>query len=385
MKKYFFSLLLTLALLASACSDKTLNTNTRQEADENPLPVLVSSPSPSPTPAPTPSPSPTPAPTPTPAPPIVLAFAGDINLDDSWSTMQFLAAQENGLADCLSPSLLERMRSADIFLLNNEFAISDRGAPLENKLYTFRAKPENVAYLLEMGVDIVSLANNHAFDYGAEAFFDTLEYLSAAEIRYIGAGRDLDEAMSAQYFTINDLTIAYVAASRAEKYILTPQASATSPGILRTYDSALFLEAVERAKANADIVIAYVHWGTEYSYVLEEAQTTLARELIDNGADLVIGAHPHCLQGIEYYNDKPIIYSLGNLWFNDRTLATVLLEVTITSPTEIILTIEPCLQANYRTELLSDYAGRREVFDLLMDISPRGEVWIDDEGVVHQQ
>jgi poly-gamma-glutamate synthesis protein (capsule biosynthesis protein) len=299
--------------------------------------------------------------------------------------MQFLATQENGLADCFSPSLLERMRAADVFLLNNEFAISDRGEPMAGKAYTFRAKPENTGYLLEMGVDIVSLANNHVYDYGREAFFDTLEHLTAAGISYVGAGRDLAEAMAAQYYTINDLTIAYVAASRAEKYIMTPQASATSPGILRTYDSTLFLEAVATARMNADIVIAYVHWGTEYSYVLEEAQTRLARELVDGGADLVIGAHSHCLQGIEYYQGKPIVYSLGNLWFNEKTLATALLEVTIHSPSEISLTIQPCLQANTRTELLSDYEKRQEVFALLMEISPHEGVYIDDDGVVYNR
>jgi poly-gamma-glutamate synthesis protein (capsule biosynthesis protein) len=256
---------------------------------------------------------------------------------------------------------------------------------MEGKAYTFRAKPENTAYLLEMGVDIVSLANNHVYDYGREAFYDTLEHLTEAGIRYVGAGRDIEEAMLAQYYTINDLTIAYVAASRAEKYIMTPQASETRPGVLRTYDSTLFLEAVVTAKTNADLVIAYVHWGTEGSYVLESAQTSLARELIDHGADIVIGAHPHCLQGIEYYNGKPIVYSLGNFWFNTRTLATALLEVTINSPTDITLTIVPCLQANTRTELLTDYDKRQEVFDLLMEISPRDEVLINDDGIVSLQ
>jgi poly-gamma-glutamate synthesis protein (capsule biosynthesis protein) len=339
----------------------------------------ISTPTPSPTPTPTTEPTPTPSPTPA---PITLAFGGDINLDDSWITMQFLAEQENGLSDCISPALLERMRAADIFLLNNEFAISERGTPMDGKAYTFRAKPSNVGYLTEMGVDIVSLANNHVFDYGAEAFHDTLDILTEQGIRYVGAGRDLDEAMLAQYYTMGDITIAYVAASRAEKNIMTPQAGQNKPGILRTYDPELFLGAVAEARANADLVIAVVHWGTEYSYALEKAQTSLARDLVDSGADLVIGAHPHCLQGIEYYQGKPIVYSLGNLWFNERTLETVLLEVTVHTPDDITLTLVPCMQEGKQTRLLTDASERRAVFDLLMAISPGEGIGIDDEGVV---
>jgi len=314
--------------------------------------------------------------------PGVLAFAGDINLADTWVTMQYLSKQTNGLNDCISQPLTERLRAADILLINNEFAFSDRGAPMKGKSYTFRAKTENVKYLLEMGVDIVGLANNHVFDYGEDAFYDTLDTLEKAGIAYVGAGRNISEAMDPQYYIISGVKVAYVAASRAEKNIMTPEAKENKPGVLRTYDSALFLEKVRNAKSNADIVIAYVHWGTEYSYVLEKNQTKLARDLIDNGADLVIGAHPHILQGIEYYNGKPVVYSLGNLWFNEKTLDTALLEVTINSPDDIILTIRPCLQKDKKTSLLTDESDRKRVFELLMSISPDRKVLIDDNGAV---
>ena len=87
------------------------------------------------------------------------------------------------------------------------------------------------------------------------------------------------------------------------------------------------MQTIKEAKENADYVIAFVHWGTEYSYELEEVQLSTGKEYLDAGADIVIGAHPHCLQGIEYYNGKPIIYSLGNFWFNDKTLDTILLNI----------------------------------------------------------
>ncbi|MCR5785842.1 MAG: CapA family protein, partial [Eubacterium sp.] len=154
----------------------------------------------------------------------------------------------------------------------------------------------------------------------------------------------------------------YVAASRAEKYKMTPQATEDEPGILRCYDNTLFLEAIEEADENADYVIALPHWGTEYSTELEDAQTEGAKEYIDAGADAVIGAHTHCLQGIGSYNDKPIVYSLGNFWFNEKTLETMLYEIHLTiekttdesgESTSKIISVEteiiPGMQEDYTT------------------------------------
>ena len=99
----------------------------------------------------------------------VLSFAGDINFDENWSTMKYYNTVENGIYDCISPELLQIMKDADIMCLNNEFTYSTGGKPLDNKLYTFRAHPSRVNILREMGVDIVGLANNHAYDYGEQS------------------------------------------------------------------------------------------------------------------------------------------------------------------------------------------------------------------------
>lgn len=313
--------------------------------------------------------------------PVTLAFTGDINFADDWETMQVLRGMPDGLDSCLSANLLERMQAADILLVNNEFCYSTRGAPLPGKLYTFRANPENVQLLQAMGADIVSLANNHVYDYGPEAFEDTLATLLGADIPYVGAGKNIQEAMQAQYFIAGGIKIAYVAASRAEKYIMTPEATSSEPGVLRTYDPALFLQAVQTAKQNADVVIAYPHWGTENTHVLEEAQVELGHMLIDAGASLVIGAHPHCLQGLEYYNGAAVAYSLGNFWFNTATGDTALLEVTLQSPEDISLQILPCLQKGGVTTLVSDPAEQLRIFSHLQEISG-GAVTIDHTGTV---
>lgn len=315
----------------------------------------------------------------------VLSFAGDINFDENWATMKYYNTAENGIYDCISPELIELMKEADIMCLNNEFTYSTGGTPLKGKAYTFRAHPSRVEILKEMGVDIVSLANNHAYDYGPQSLIDTMATLKEAGISYVGAGHNIDEAMEPAYFEVDGKTIAYVAASRAEKNKMTPQATMDSPGILRCYDTELFVETIKEAKKNADYVIAYVHWGTEYSYELEEVQLSTGREYLDAGADIIIGAHPHILQGIEYYNGKPIVYSLGNYWFNNKDIDTILLNIHFYGDdTEeyIELEIIPAIQSNSRTQIVTEEAEKERIFSLLEDISINIE--IDERGIVRE-
>ena len=312
-----------------------------------------------------------------------LCFAGDINFDENWATTQYLNTCENGIADCISPELISTMQQADIMWINNEFTYSDRGQPLSGKAYTFRANPDRVENLKLLGVDIVGLANNHVYDYGKDALLDTMDTLDAAGIPYVGAGHNLEEASEPVYMEVQGKTVAFVAASRAEKNKMTPQATDTEPGILRCYDTELFDEEIKEADANADIVVALPHWGTEYSTVLEPVQTQTAHEYIDSGADAIIGAHTHCLQGFEYYNDVPIVYSLGNYWFNEKTLDTMLITLHCYGDNDeenMDVIITPALQANCTTQYVADGAKQRELYDRLEDISVNIE--IDYNGIV---
>ena len=328
-----------------------------------------------------------PAPVPTSMPPqnlydFTVCFAGDINLDEAWCTTQYLNQQENGIRDCIAEELISHMNQADVMCLNNEFTYSLGGTPLEGKAYTFRANPERVKILQELGVDIVKLANNHVYDYGSQALLDTFATLEAAEINYVGAGRNLQEAMEPVYIELDGKTVAFVAASRAEKYKMTPQATENTPGILRCYDTTLFLETIAKAKENADFVLAYVHWGTEYSYELEEVQLTTGKAYLDAGADVVIGAHSHCLQGMEYYEGKPIIYSLGNYWFNEKTLDTMLLDLHFYGDDtggNIEVKVIPAVQSDFCTRIVTQEEQER-IYSFLEGISVNVE--IDGEGIV---
>lgn len=315
-----------------------------------------------------------------------VCFAGDINFNEEGLMIQFMDSKENGIRDCISEELLSHMQQADVMCLNNEFTYSLQGAPLEGKMYTFRAKPERVSLLQEMGVDIVKLANNHVYDYGRQAMLDTFETLEQVGIPYIGAGRNLAEAMKPVYWELDGKTVAFVSASRAEKYKMTPQATEERPGILRCYDPALFLEVIAEARENADFVLAYVHWGTEYSFDLEEVQLTTGKEYLDAGADVVIGAHAHCLQGMEYYNGKPIIYNLGNFWFNEKTLDTMLLDLHFYGDDHegsIDVQVIPAIQSEKQTRIVTEPEEQERIYSFLEDISVNVE--IDEEGMVREK
>lgn len=314
---------------------------------------------------------------------ITLCFAGDMNLDEKWSTTLTLNQQSNGIYDCITPELIAHMQQADIFMPNNEFTYSTRGKALPNKAWTFRANPSRISIMKELGTDIVLLANNHCYDYGADALFDTLDTLESADIAYVGAGRTINEAIQPYYFQYNNLIIGYVAASQAEKHKMTPQATDTTPGILRCYDPSLYLEVIRQTAKVADIVIANIHWGTEGSHKVEQYQRDLAYAMIDAGADAIIGSHPHVLQGIEYYQGKPIMYSLGNFWFNAKTMYTCLYELEIDTNTKSISKVRfiPAIQKNSKTSYPADFATQREIFDFEQSISTN--IVIDDEGNVH--
>lgn len=312
-----------------------------------------------------------------------LAFVGDMNLSEGWPTTKYLDSKKGDITQCISPELIKIMQDADIFMPNNEFTYSTRGTALKGKAWTFRANPERISIFQELGADIMLLANNHTYDYGAVSLLDTLDTLYNANIAYVGAGRNIQDAIQPYYYVYEDLIIAYVAASQAEKYKMTPQATETAPGILRCYDMSLFLKVIEQAAQNADIVIANVHWGTESSNYLTENQKILARQMIDAGADAIVGSHAHVLQGMEYYNGKPIMYNLGNFWFNALTMYTGIYELEIDTAAKEISNVRfvPATQTGCQTIYANDTATRRKIFDFEEKLSIN--IKIDDDGYVH--
>ena len=284
---------------------------------------------------------------------ITLSFIGDVSLADNFEIIPYYDSR-GGITGILSEEVIDNMQSSDLLIANNEFTISNRGEKMPNKLYTFRALPERVNIYKEMGVDLVTLANNHVYDFGQLAFLDTLEILKENDIPYIGAGQDINEAIKPYYFIINGYKIGFVNATRAEKYIMTPEASESSPGVLRTYNPEKFKEVIKNTKSNSDYVIALIHWGKEDSHQLEQVQIDTGKEYIDSGADVLVGTHAHVLQGMEFYNDKLIAYNLGDFIFNRESKETGILNVKINSSGELKYQFIPCYQHDYKTTLLKD-------------------------------
>lgn len=295
--------------------------------------------------------------------PVIVAFTGDVLFSDG-----VLANYDNsGLTGILDQNLIYELQSADITVINNEFPFSERGIQAEDKQYTFRVSPERVQILQEMGVDIASLANNHSLDFGIDAMLDSVATLKEAGIVPLGAGNDITEAKQIAYIEKEGMTFAFIAASRV---IPVPEWTADeNPGLLTTYDPTILLEQIEEAKSNADVVIVYVHWGLERENYPEDYQRNLGQMYIDAGADLVVGSHSHCLQGIEYYKDVPIVYSLGNFVFGSQIPDTALLKVAFEEGKELVLSVVPATGENFYTSTITDEGRLREFYDFYKEIS----------------
>ena len=327
---------------------------------------------------------------------IRLCFAGDINFEDGGIPMTKYQSVGNDLTKCISPELLDKMKAADITVINNEFTYTTRGTPTAGKAWTFRANPSRVSLLHEMGVDIAILANNHAYDYGEVSLTDTMDTLKNAGIDYVGAGYNLEEAKTPVYKTVQGKTIAFVAASRAEKNIMTPMATDTKPGILRCYrigddpkiktdEQAVFVEAIREAKQHADYVIAIVHWGADYQTQIEQVQIDTAKIYLDAGADAIIGGHSHKPDPIDFYKGKPIVYGYSNFWFNEKDLDSMLIELRIhgddaTGESHVDLYYTPARQKNVTTTIALG-ADREKVVNNMLKISGN-RIRIADDGLV---
>lgn len=312
---------------------------------------------------------------------VTLLFAGDILMDDHYAVMSTFHNRGNDINQAFDQGLLEQMRNADIFMINNEFTFTSRGTPTVNKKFTFRANPGNVSMYEEMGVDIVSVANNHIYDYGEISLLDTLDTLEQAEIPYVGAGRNLQEAMTPVYYIANGMKIAFVSATQIERNSVpdTKEATQDSAGVLRCMNPDNLLLVIEEAKKNSDYVILYIHWGTESQEAIDWLQEQQAPIYAQAGVDLIIGDHPHCLQKMDSVEGVPVIYSLGNFWFNSRTQNSCVVKVALRAGEMESFQFIPCRQSDCRTALLTGQE-KTEVLDYMRTISPN--VTIDEEGYV---
>lgn len=309
---------------------------------------------------------------------ITLAFAGDILLD-GFVGSQIAKYGVNFPFAKVAPAL----KKADLAFANLETPVSVRGKPAE-KTFAFRSRPETLRGLSYAGIDGVTVANNHILDYGQNAMLDTLVHLDRNQIGHTGAGRNIEEAFKPYVKTIKGKRVAVLGASRV---LSGPAwyAGKSSPGAASAYTAEPLLSAVKKSAKDNDYTIVYLHWNEEFKDYPEEYARKLAKQIIDSGADIILGAHSHCLMGIEYYKHKPIYYSLGNFVFNrstrggEKTLHSMLLNMVISetgisgkiTPVKIIGGQPNFMGAAYNEKMIK----RMNELSFNAEIAPDGSVF----------
>lgn len=246
--------------------------------------------------APTPSPS---------ARDITLAFAGDVHFIDRTVGVPL-------------GEVTKLMGDTDLAMVNLETAVTRRGEP-EPKTFLFRTAPGAFARLKAAGIDVVTVANNHALDYGRVGLADTLADAERAQMPVVGAGPTAAEAYAAQIFTIMGTRIAVLGMSQVSELWQSWRATDTRSGLAMARDLTRTVDAVHAARLVADVVIVYLHWGTEYQKCPSAEQKTLAKRLASAGADVIVGTHAHVLLGDGWLGRSYVHYGMSNFvwWRND--------------------------------------------------------------------
>lgn len=275
-----------------------------------------------------------------------LLFAGDIML--SRSVGKIMESRRDYKYPFLK--IADFINNADLAFANLEGPVSARGRN-QGSIYSFRADPRAVEGLLFAGFDIVSLANNHIWDWGSEALSDTVRLLKEKSIETAGAGRNEDEANSPVIIIAGDgdgkppaknefLKIGFLAYTNL--YPEGLEARGENPGVSHFNPDGI-KEAIRRLRREADIAVVSLHWGEEYKTVSNADQRRMARAFIDSGADLIIGHHPHVPQEVEKYKNGWIVYSLGNFVFDqsfsEETMGGLMARVLVEN--KKIIRLEP--------------------------------------------
>jgi poly-gamma-glutamate synthesis protein (capsule biosynthesis protein) len=208
------------------------------------------------------------------------------------------------------------LEGADLAMVNLETAVTTRGTAAV-KDYAFRAAPTAFTALKAAGIDVVTMANNHGEDYGPLGLADTLAAAKAARFPVVGIGADEDAAFAPYDVTVKGQRVAVIGATQVLDNDLAAAwtAGPDKPGLASTYDLPRLLQAVRAGRMNADTVVVYLHWGKELTACPTSRQRTIAQQLVDAGADIVVGSHAHVQLGAGRLGNAFVDYGLGNFVF----------------------------------------------------------------------
>jgi poly-gamma-glutamate capsule biosynthesis protein CapA/YwtB (metallophosphatase superfamily) len=299
---------------------------------------------------------------------VVINAVGDIMLAGSGAATYQRLGYDYPFA-----ATVAELRKGDIAVGNLEAPITQGGSEFTGKKYRYRCGPRTAAALKNAGFSVVTLANNHIMDYGSQALEETRRHLDRAGINYTGAGESLAAARTGAVITVREKKVAFLAYSftfPADFYAAADRPG-TAPGFAGYYR-----EDIARARASVDYVVVSFHWGTENSSVTNPYQVTVAHRAIDAGADLVLGHHPHVLQGIEHYKKGVILYSLGNFAFGTAGRSagrSVIARVTMDDGVKAVELVPLNVlnrEVRFQPRVLAGTKGQ-EVIDHLTSISRR--------------
>lgn len=241
-------------------------------------------------------------------------------------------------------SVRQLVAQGDINFCNLETPASFIGSPYPGKHpnITFRAQPGSLFSLKYAGFNIISLANNHMTDHGPAALEETLDALQLLDLYYVGAGRNYTEAYAPAFFEKNGWRIAFLAYADPIWSVVEAQSTA---GVAHIREDVI-IESIQKLRKDktVDAILVSLHWGEEYRHSPLPKQRTLAKHIIDAGADAIIGHHPHVMQGVEWYRGKPILYSLGNFAFDqidDPTYQSTIARLSFSPEGHITLSMRP--------------------------------------------
>ena len=269
----------------------------------------------------------------TPSGTVTLAFAGDMHFQ------LHLAALLDRPRGALGP-IARTLADADVAMVNLESAITERGTPEAKELevpsqrYHFRTSPAALDVLDRAGVDVLTMANNHGADYGPVGLADSLAAARTSPVAVVGIGENRRAAFAPHRVSIGDTDVAFLAAdgSFREGASGVWAAGPTSPGLAAAHAARprALLAAVRAAGRRDDVVVVYLHWGTEYRGCPTPRQRTTAQALAAAGADVIVGTHAHRLLGSGWLGDSYVNYGLGNfLWYHNRDPVSGVLRVRI--------------------------------------------------------
>ncbi len=262
------------------------------------------------------------------SPELKLYFVGDIMLDRG--VLHYIKKNNDWNWPFLK--IANDLQEADLVFGNLESMISNKGHNV-GSIYSFRAPPETLQGLIYASFDVLSVANNHSFDYTVQAFSDTLERLEKANISYTGGGFNTEEAHSVVIKEIKDTKIGFLGYTSVGS--VNWQAKEDVPGIAwMDFNRLDILERdINKAKEKVDILIVSFHFGIEYEKQPSQEQVILAESALKYGADIIAGHHPHVVQPLEKKEKGIIAYSLGNFvfdqYFSEETMRGAILKVIV--------------------------------------------------------